>query len=148
MPLTRDEDIYALLANARTMAMVGASDRPDRASNGVMRFLQGHGYRVIPINPQSWVFEAATAPSPDPVGEVADLCAQDQLDLFLSWSLRRGIVDEREIDLLLTLADDDRSNPAITRWMRGACSMSAVARAASERGVCAKSVTRARDRTT
>ena len=52
MPLTRDEDIYDLLANARTIAMVGASDRPDRASNGVMRFLQGHGYRVIPINPQ------------------------------------------------------------------------------------------------
>jgi predicted CoA-binding protein len=52
MPLTRDEDIYDLLANARTIAMVGASDRPDRPSNGVMRFLQGHGYRVIPINPQ------------------------------------------------------------------------------------------------
>ncbi len=52
MPLTRDEDIYELLANARTIAMVGASDRPDRPSNGVMRFLQSRGYRVIPINPQ------------------------------------------------------------------------------------------------
>lgn len=52
MPLTRDEDIYDLLANARTIAMVGASDRPNRPSNGVMRFLQSHGYRVIPINPQ------------------------------------------------------------------------------------------------
>ena len=52
MPLTRDEDIYEVLANAKTIAMVGASDRPDRPSNGVMRFLQGHGYRVIPINPQ------------------------------------------------------------------------------------------------
>jgi predicted CoA-binding protein len=52
MPLTRDEDIYDLLANARTIAMVGASDRPNRPSNGVMRFLQDHGYRVIPINPQ------------------------------------------------------------------------------------------------
>ncbi len=52
MPLTRDEDIYELLANARTIAMVGASDRPDRPSNGVMNFLQGHGYRVIPVNPQ------------------------------------------------------------------------------------------------
>jgi predicted CoA-binding protein len=52
MPLERDEDIYELLANAKTIAMVGASDRPDRPSNGVMRFLQGHGYRVIPINPQ------------------------------------------------------------------------------------------------
>jgi predicted CoA-binding protein len=52
MPLTSDEDIYELLASARTIAMVGASDRPDRPSNGVMRFLQSRGYRVIPINPQ------------------------------------------------------------------------------------------------
>ncbi len=52
MPLTRDEDIYELLANARTMAMIGASDRPDRPSYGVMKFLQDHGYRVIPVNPQ------------------------------------------------------------------------------------------------
>ena len=52
MPLTRDEDIAELLAGARTIAMVGASDRPDRASYGVMRFLQGQGYRVIPVNPQ------------------------------------------------------------------------------------------------
>ncbi len=52
MPLTSDEEIYELLANARTIAMVGASDRPDRASNGVMKFLQSRGYRVIPVNPQ------------------------------------------------------------------------------------------------
>ena len=52
MPLTRDEDIYDLLANARTIAMVGASDRPNRPSNGVMKFLQDRGYRVIPVNPQ------------------------------------------------------------------------------------------------
>jgi len=52
MPLDRDEDIRELLANARTIAMVGASDRPDRPSNGVMKFLQDQGYRVIPVNPQ------------------------------------------------------------------------------------------------
>jgi len=51
MPLTRDEDIAELLTNARTIALVGASDRPNRASNGVMRALQEHGYRVIPVNP-------------------------------------------------------------------------------------------------
>ena len=52
MPLSRDEDIAELLTNARTIALVGASDRPDRASHGVMKALQDHGYRVIPVNPQ------------------------------------------------------------------------------------------------
>ena len=52
MPLTRDEDIAELLTNARTIAVVGASDRPNRPSYGVMRFLQDHGYRVLPVNPQ------------------------------------------------------------------------------------------------
>ena len=52
MPLTTPEDIAELLQSARTIAMVGASDRPDRASYGVMKFLQDQGYRVIPINPR------------------------------------------------------------------------------------------------
>ncbi|MEK9209836.1 CoA-binding protein [Sphingomonas sp. 2378] len=52
MPLTDDEDIRALLQEARTIALVGASDRPDRPSYGVMKRLQDHGYRVIPVNPQ------------------------------------------------------------------------------------------------
>ena len=52
MPLTRAEDIAELLTNARTIAMVGASDRANRPSYGVMRFLQDHGYRVFPVNPQ------------------------------------------------------------------------------------------------
>ena len=52
MPLTRDEDIAELLKNARTIAVVGASDRPDRPSYGVMKFLQEWGYRVLPVNPQ------------------------------------------------------------------------------------------------
>jgi predicted CoA-binding protein len=51
MPLTKDEDIAELLRSARTIAVVGASDRPDRPSYGVMRALQAHGYRVLPVNP-------------------------------------------------------------------------------------------------
>ena len=49
--LRDDEQIANLLADARTIAMIGASDRPDRPSNGVMKFLQGHGYKVFPVNP-------------------------------------------------------------------------------------------------
>lgn len=52
MPLTDPADIKALLTDARTIAMVGASDRPSRPSFGVMAMLQRHGYRVIPVNPQ------------------------------------------------------------------------------------------------
>lgn len=47
-----DDGIRTLLTEARTIALVGASDRPDRASYGVMAYLQRQGYRVIPVNPQ------------------------------------------------------------------------------------------------
>ena len=52
MPLTRDEEIADLLTKARTIAVVGASDRPNRPSYAVMKFLQDWGYRVLPVNPQ------------------------------------------------------------------------------------------------
>jgi predicted CoA-binding protein len=52
MPLTADADIKTLLEETRTIALVGASDRPSRPSYGVMKRLQDHGYRVIPVNPQ------------------------------------------------------------------------------------------------
>lgn len=52
VPLTDDAEIKALLDGARTIALVGASDRPNRPSHGVMATLQRHGYRVIPVNPQ------------------------------------------------------------------------------------------------
>jgi hypothetical protein len=52
MPLTSDAEIAALLSETRTIAMVGASDRPTRPSYGVMKFLVDRGYRVLPVNPQ------------------------------------------------------------------------------------------------
>lgn len=52
MPLESAQDIADLLRNTRTIAMVGASDRDDRPSYGVMRFLLSKGYKVVPVNPQ------------------------------------------------------------------------------------------------
>ncbi|NJC32776.1 hypothetical protein GGR88_000250 [Sphingomonas jejuensis] len=52
MPITSDADLKQLLESTRTIALVGISDKPHRPSNGVMRTLQAHGYRVIPVNPQ------------------------------------------------------------------------------------------------
>nr|WP_295664491.1 CoA-binding protein [Polymorphobacter sp.] len=49
--LTTDAEIRDLLTAARTVALVGISNRPDRASNEVMKVMQGHGYRVLPVNP-------------------------------------------------------------------------------------------------
>ena len=52
MSLTTDAEIDELLRTAKTIAVVGASDRPDRASYGVMKFVQDRGYRTIPVNPR------------------------------------------------------------------------------------------------
>ncbi|MCJ8190737.1 CoA-binding protein [Sphingomicrobium aestuariivivum] len=52
MPLTRDDDIARLLRETRTIAMVGASDKPHRDSNRVMAWLIEKGYRVLPVNPR------------------------------------------------------------------------------------------------
>src|SRR5260370_14931301 len=45
------EEARDVLRNARTVAVVGLSDRPERASYRVAAYLQAHGYRIIPVNP-------------------------------------------------------------------------------------------------
>ena len=46
------QELKPLLTDATTIAMVGASSNPDKASLGIMRKLQAAGYRVIPVNPR------------------------------------------------------------------------------------------------
>ena len=47
-----DQELKQLLTRARTIAMIGASSNPEKASYGIMQQLQKVGYRVIPINPR------------------------------------------------------------------------------------------------
>lgn len=92
MPLTTDAEIRTLLEETRTIALIGASDRPDRPSNQVMRTLQEHGYRVIPINPQitgehlhgEFVFRDLTQIG-DPI---------DMVDIFRNSAAAGDAVDE------------------------------------------------------
>jgi len=46
-----DKEIYQLLVDTKTIAMIGASANPERTSHGIMKKLQSVGYRVIPVNP-------------------------------------------------------------------------------------------------
>ena len=51
MRLESDEAIAQLLVQAKRIALVGASAKPERPSHRVMQFLLDEGYEVIPINP-------------------------------------------------------------------------------------------------
>ena len=90
MPLTQDADIADVLTQTRTIALVGASDRPDRPSHEVMKFLLGRGYQVIPVNPalagQEVLGETVVA-SLDDVGPV------DLVDIFRNSEAAGPIVD-------------------------------------------------------
>jgi len=46
-----DDMIVGILETVKTIALVGASPKPERPSNEVMAFLQKQGFKVIPINP-------------------------------------------------------------------------------------------------
>ena len=47
------EHLTHILQHCRTIAVVGLSPRPDRDSFEVAAYLQAHGYRVIPVNPNA-----------------------------------------------------------------------------------------------
>jgi hypothetical protein len=47
-----DEQITELLRTAKTIAVVGLSDNPMKPSHGVSAYMQTHGYRIIPVNPE------------------------------------------------------------------------------------------------
>ena len=92
MPLERDEDIRALLEQTARIAMVGASPKPQRASNGVLRFLLDQGYEAIPVNPghAGSRIHGATV-----VGTLAEIEGKvDLVDIFRNSEDAGGSVDE------------------------------------------------------
>jgi predicted CoA-binding protein len=92
MPLTSDKDIADVLGSVKTIALLGASHKPERPSYEVMAFLLEHGYTVIPVNPAlagtelqgQCVYESLEA-IPQPV---------DMIDVFRNASFLPAIVEE------------------------------------------------------
>jgi predicted CoA-binding protein len=87
-----DDYLRDILTSVKTIAVVGASPRPQRPSHGVMRFLQRHGYRAIPVNPN--------ATGQDILGEpvyarLADIPEKiDMVDIFRRSELAGAAVDD------------------------------------------------------
>ncbi len=44
--------IIKILSESKTVAIVGISDKPDRPSHKVAKYLKEHGYKIIPVNPR------------------------------------------------------------------------------------------------
>lgn len=77
-----DDDLRAILAGTRVIALVGASADPDRPSHRVGWFLARRGYRVIPVNPrlagQSLFGETVVAG----LADIPPDAAVDMVDIF------------------------------------------------------------------
>ena len=93
--MSDETTIRDILANTRTIAVVGWSPKPDRPSHGVAAFLKHRGYRVIPVNPgqagQSALGETVRAS----LAEVAEKDGPvDLVDIFRRSEEARDVVDE------------------------------------------------------
>jgi uncharacterized protein len=92
VPLTIDAEIATLLRETRTIAVVGASNRPDRASYEVMGFLLAKGYHVIPVNPAlagQTIHGERVLASLAEIGEPIDM-----VDIFRNSEAAGAVVDE------------------------------------------------------
>lgn len=74
MEINSRETITRILKDCRTIAVVGLSSNPGRASNGVAGYMRRNGYRVIPVNPnEQQVFGEKSYPSLADVPDKIDL---------------------------------------------------------------------------
>jgi predicted CoA-binding protein len=105
-----DADLAAVLRAARTIAVVGLSPRPHRPSHGVARYLQGAGYRIVPVNPGHATILGE--PSYASLGLAAADHAIDIVDVFRRSEFAGDVVDQalplrpRLIFLQLGVIDD------------------------------------------
>jgi uncharacterized protein len=84
------EEIKAILKKYHTVAVVGLSDNPQRASHQVAEYLQAQGYRIIPVNPQCQeVLGEKCYPSLKEVPEPVEV-----VDIFRKEEAIPGIVEE------------------------------------------------------
>ena len=92
MMLESDQDIGALLTSTRRIALVGASAKPERASNEIFRFLLNQGYDVIPVNP---VLAGEMLHGVPVVASLADIEGDiDMVDIFRNSEAAGETVDE------------------------------------------------------
>ena len=92
MTMTSDKDIARVLFDTRTIALLGASDKTQRPSHGVMVFLLQHGYEVFPVNPE---LAGQTLLGQKVYASLAEIpVAIDMVDVFRNAVYLPGIVDE------------------------------------------------------
>ncbi|MFA4669068.1 CoA-binding protein [Pyrococcus kukulkanii] len=97
MPVDRlsDDDIRGILTKYKKIALVGASPKPERDANEVMRYLLEHGYEVYPVNPKyDEVLGRKCYPSvldiPDEV-EIVDLFVRPELTMeYVEQAIKKG----------------------------------------------------------
>jgi predicted CoA-binding protein len=102
--------IPEILQHAKTIAVVGLSDKPDRASYGVAAYLQQNGYRILPVNPasagQQILQETVYASLQDAAASLAPGVKIDIVDCF------------RKPDAIVPIARDAIAVGAGCLWMQ------------------------------
>jgi len=92
VPIETDHEIADLLKRTKTIALVGASPRPNRPSHEVMQYLLREGYDVYPVNPGQASRELLGR---EVYATMADIpVAIDMIDVFRRSEYVAGIVDE------------------------------------------------------
>jgi predicted CoA-binding protein len=92
-PLHYDDVLVeGILRGVRTIAMVGASANWVRPSNFAMKYLQGKGYKVIPVNPGQAGKAILGEPCYASVAEIPE--SIDMVDIFRASEAAGSIVDE------------------------------------------------------